>query len=236
MESKETDKVISHSPEKSRLKKYSMKKSISHVNCNRSKTKKELFEESFNSNLIQTNLERMINNLNSIKKKLLLIQDIQMGMEIDWMIDTLLKNQLNDVIVKIEKDMVTNPTELEKMLELLAEFSSEFSLKRDIEKLQATLQKKQSLGNEIDLGEAFNLQDKLLIKNFDLFQMSQDYGRENVLLIVCGNLFNYFSLLDRIEKDTFLSFIEEVKNGYDRSKPYHNVRLNLSFRTCMLRM
>jgi hypothetical protein len=207
-------------------KKYSMKKSISHVNCNRIKKKTDLFfEESFSKDLIQTNLERTISNLNMIKKKLLLIQDIQLAAEIDWMIDTLLKNQLNDVIVKVEKD-ISNPAELEKMLELLAEFSSEFSLKRDIESLQSTLyQKKQSIGvTDHDLGEIFNFQDKILVKNFDIFTLAQECGRENALLVVSGNLFNYYSLLDRVEKDTFIAFIDEVKIGYKRSNPYHNVK------------
>jgi hypothetical protein len=227
MDTKNIEKInLEGSPSKESRqlnKKYSMKKSISHVNCNRSKTKKDLFEE-FNKDLIQTNLERMITNLNTIKKKLLLIQDMQMASETDWMIDTLLKNQLNDVIVKVEKD-IKNPAELEKMLELLAEFSSEFSLKRDIERLQATFYlKKQSIGvTDHDLGEIFNYQDKVLAKNFDVFEVAEECGRESLLLVVSGNLFNYYSLLDRVERDTFISFIEEIKNGYNRANPYHNV-------------
>jgi hypothetical protein len=222
--------------ERDKNKKFSMKKSISHVNCNRSKTKQELFEESFNRDFIQTNLERMINNLNSIKKKLLLIQDIHLAGQIDWMVDTLLKNQLNDVIVKIENDNNTNSSDIEKMLELLAEFSSELNFKRNIEKLQSTfIQKKQSILLNPDVNEVFNLQSKILVKDFDIFKLAEECDRENVLLVVTGNLFNHFSLFNKIEKDTFASFIEEIKNGYKRSNPYHNVN-KILFRTYMLLM
>jgi hypothetical protein len=209
-------------------KKYSMKKSISQVNYNRSKTKNQLFEESFSKDIIQTNLERMISNLNVIKKRLLLIQDMEMAREIDWMVDTLLRNQLNDVIVRVEKDNTTNTAELEKMLELLAEFSSELSFKRNLEQLQSTLfHKKSSImvtnSNNDNLGDIFNLQDLILTKNFDIFQFTENVGRDNSLLVIGGNLFNYFSLFDKIDKDIFKSFIEEIRLGYKKANPYHNV-------------
>jgi hypothetical protein len=211
--------------ERIKSKKYSLKKSISHINC-RPKTTKEFFDESFSGDIIQTNLERMINNLGGIKKKLLLLQDIEMANQIDWMIDTLLKNQLNDVIVRIEGDQFTNALEIERMLELLAEYSSEFNVKRNIEQLQSTfLMKKNTMKVDNGITDDFqqNLLDKILTRKFDIFNLSQEVGRENVLKIVSGNLFNYFSLMDKIEKDKFFNFIEEIRMGYKKNNYYHNV-------------
>jgi hypothetical protein len=209
--------------ERSKNKKYSLKRSITYTNW-RTKTNKELFDESFHNDIIQTNLERMINNLGIIKKKLILISD-PLASQIDWMIDTLLKNQLNDVILKLEKETEpsTNAGEIEKMLELLAEFSSELNIQRNIDKLQSTfIQKKQNLKIDYELGELYQLQDKILIKNFDIFEFSQEVGRDNLLKVIAGSLFNYFSLLDRVHNEKFFNFIEEIRIGYKKSNFYHN--------------
>jgi hypothetical protein len=207
--------------ERNRIKKFSLKKSITYINV-RPRTTENLFDESF-TDLIQTNLERMISNLGGIKKKMLLIQDLEMGKQIDWMIDTLLKNQLNDIVVKLETNN-TNSLDIEKMLELLAEFSSEFNLKRNIETLQLTLMSKKhtmKLNSECD--DLGNSVEKILANKFDIFNLTEDVGRENVLKIIAGSLFKYFSLFDKIALDKFFNFIEEIRTGYKRTNFYHNV-------------
>lgn len=216
-------------------KKKSLRKSLT-VNPSIYKAKESILGDSFNADNFGTNMERMIETLNLIKKKLHLYQDIELVNKVDWMTDTLLKGQLNDIIIKIESDKI-NKDELEKIFEILAEFSSEFNFQRSMENIQtAILQKKSSMGGKTGLpiitlddgiytgiNDIFNIRDEIFDKNFNIWNMIQEEGRENIMPIICGNIFHKYNLLNKIEKTTFINFIEEIRIGYVQTNPYHNV-------------
>lgn len=173
---------------------------------------------------IQTNLERMFDILNRIKKRLLLIQEIGLAAQIDWMINTILKNKINDVNPIHNNDSV----QFQQMLELLSEFSSEFNFKRNIEKLQSTFIKKRSNLNNthIEFDSLCRKFDFILSKDFDIFDLCETIGRDNILLTVCGNIFYFFNVMKKIDGDKFANFIFDIKNGYKKSNHYHNVKIN----------
>lgn len=203
-----------------------MKKSISLIECVKKSSETRL-DDSQNTDIIQTNLERMIDTLNKIKKRLLLIQEIQQAAEIDWMVDTLLKNRLNDVVVKLEKEGESNSHDIEKMLELLEEYSSEFNFKRSIEKLHSlSLSKKASkttLGHILDEENYYKNYDEIFQLNFNIFDFCTELGRENVLPTITGNALHYFGVDAKLDKERLKNFLIEVRNGYKKSNYYHNV-------------
>ena len=205
-----------------------MKKSLSLVECLK-KTNDTHLEHSANADIIQTNLERMIDILNRIKKRLLLIQEIQQASEIDWMIDTLLKNKMNDVVIKLENETDTNRNDIEKMLQLLEEYSSEFNFKRNIEKLQTVvLSKKASMTRLLNLSEEnfYKIYDIIFNVDFNIFDFSKELGRENVLPTIAGNALHYFDIDSKMDSDKLKNFLIEIRNGYRKTNCYHNVFLH----------
>lgn len=202
----------------------------------------QLLDNSFTPDHFETNLDRMIQSLIKIKQKLISIQDKQLAEEIDWMIDTLCKNRLNDVVIKINKDNKLNRQELEGMLELLAVYSSELTFKREVETVQnAILEKTTSFKKVIDIQdfsnnstklyesltkeEIFGLRDEIFSEHFNIFEFSNKVGRDSTMLVITGNIFNRFDLLQKIDLSIFINFILEIRNGYKKSNPYHNVKL-----------
>jgi hypothetical protein len=207
----------------------------------------ELLDISMSCDNFETKLERMIHWLNKIKQKLELIQDSALLKEIDWIIDTLLNGQLNDIVLKIQKN-TTNEVEINKMLELLAEFSSEYNLQRDVENLHKKIlsKKKSTMGVNANLieiddkyedlfqfdfdriglskNDIFTPKEEIFSKHFNIFNFISSHGRDETFYIVAGNIFNKYNLLERIKVDIFFNFITEIKNGYLRDNPYHNVK------------
>jgi hypothetical protein len=191
-----------------------------------------LLSDSFLTDGYQTNLERMIHALNKIKQKLILIKDNKLTDEIDWMVDTLLKKQLNDIVIKIEKidEENTNKEEFKRLLELLAEFSSEFNFKRDIEKLQLSiLNKKEKKNNEeinilkkLEMSGSFEIKSEIFENDFNIFNFVEQYSREDTLFHISRNIFNYYNLFEKIDQNTFKNFIEQIRIGYKQENPYHN--------------
>jgi hypothetical protein len=204
-----------------------MKKSISLIECLK-KTKDTHLDDSVSTDIIQTNMERMIDTLNKIKKRLLLIQEIHQAAEIDWMIDTLLKNRLNDVVIKLEKE--TQSKDVERMLGLLEEFSSEFNFKRNIEKLQTiSHNNKASKTNLFNVTEEnfYKIHDVIFNINFNIFDFCNELGRENVLPTIAGNALHYFNLDSKLDIDKLKNFLFEIRNGYKKTNYYHNVKFIL---------
>jgi hypothetical protein len=187
-----------------------------------------LLSDSFLIDGYQTNLERMIHALNKIKQKLILIKDNKLTDEIDWMVDTLLKKQLNDIVIKIEKidEENTNKEEFKRLLELLAEFSSEFNFKRDIEKLQLAILNKKEINilKKLELSGSFEIKSEIFENDFNIFNFTEQYSRENTLFLISGNIFNYYNLFEKIDQNTFKNFIEQIRIGYKQENPYHNVK------------
>jgi hypothetical protein len=213
-----------------------MKKSISLIECIK-KTNDTSFDDSQCPDIIQTNLERMIGLLNKMKKRLVLLQDLQHAAEIDWMIDTLLKNKLNDVVIKLEKESDGTCNEIEKMLQLLEEYSSEFNFKRNIEKLQnIILSKKASKTKLFNLNEPYfyKIYDIIFNVDFNIFDFCNELGRENVLPTIGGNALHYFNVDSKLDTEKLKNFLVEIRNGYKKTNYYHNVTFlnNLGYTCC----
>ena len=189
----------------------------------------------------ETKFDKIIQSLSLIKQKLILVQDTELAEDVDFIVDTLLKNQLNQIEITIENKHVTDKEELERMLLLLEEFSNEFYVHRNLEKLQDSIRNRRgsiqkilkleeedlTIENEFSLSkeEIFNVRDEIFEKNYNIFNFEEKVGRDNVLLFTSGSIFNKFSLLDKIEISTFINFTREMKNGYRKENPYHNVSI-----------
>lgn len=219
------------------------KKSFSLMPSSNKNRKSKILEDSFLSDKFETNLQRMINSLNKIKHKLNLINDLDLAKEVDWMVDTLIKNQLNNIVINVDKETQPDKEEMEKMLELLAEFSGELYTQRNIESIQsAVLNKKEPLKNIIQIEEEqeeeevpindkctiskeklFNYRYDIFDSDFNIFNFVNEVGRDSTLLIIAGNAFNKFELMDKIDTLSFINFINEIKCGYLFENPYHNV-------------
>jgi hypothetical protein len=173
--------------------------------------------------IIQTNLEKMFDVLNRIKRKLLLCQDIELAAQVDWMIHTILKNKLNDVNLSMEDCMPENP-DFQKILDLLCEYSSDINFKINLVKLKSNFSKKKgsTIVNEADLFNLFKKYETIFDRNFDIFKLSNFVGREDIMLTVCGNIFFRFDLFRKLSVEKFINFISDMKNGY-KDNPYHNV-------------
>lgn len=215
-----------------------VKKSFSAFEC-LNKPNAEILGESNIIETFETKKERMILWLNQIKKKLKLINDNDLCIEIDWMIETLLYGHLNDIILNVDKE-TSDQLELEKMLELLAEYSSEYNLQRNIENLQKKILQKRSsisLGRILEFDQEvnktflnlskqdlFNPRDEIFSKDFNIFDFTERVGRDNAFYIISGNIFNKYNCLDKIKIETFMHFLKEIKSGYKKENPYHNVQ------------
>jgi hypothetical protein len=212
-----------------------MKKSISLIECLKKFNDTNL-DDSQNTDIIQTNLERMIDILNRIKKRLILIQEVQQAAEIDWMVDTLLKNRLNDVVVKLEKES-DGSNDIEKMLELLEEFSSEFNFKRNIEKMQNVLLSKKAASKKnlfhINEQNFYKIYDIIFNVDFNIFDFCNDVNRENLLPTIAGNVLHYFNVDSNLDTEKLKNFLIEIRNGYKKANYYHNVSLiNIGHSCC----
>jgi hypothetical protein len=83
----------------------------------------------------------------------------------------------------------------------------------------------------IHIGESFqnpfSIHEEIFDPSFNIFEFSDQVGRENVLLIISGNIFNQFDLMEKIPVNIFINFINEIKNGYKKENSYHNVSINI---------
>jgi hypothetical protein len=175
------------------------------------------------ADVIKTNLEKMFDVLNRIKRKLLLCQDIELSAHVDWMIHTILKNKLNDVNLSLEDCEPDNP-DFQKILDLLCEYSSDINFKINLVKLKSNFYNKKgsTIVNEVDLFNIFKKYESIFERNFDIFKLSNFVGRDNIMLTVCGNIFFRFDLFRKLSVEKFTNFIVEMKKGY-KDNPYHNV-------------
>jgi hypothetical protein len=163
-------------------------------------------------------------------------------------IDTILKNELNDIVLMIENEQIlsenSETSDIEKMLELLSEYSSELKFKRSLEKLEKALnQKKEDINKNIkedgldmkynvdNLIQCHSIDDKfkkypeIFLKDFNIFDLSEIVGRDQIFTVVCANIFERLDLFHKVYKKTFINFIEEIKSNYIKSNYYHNVFL-----------
>lgn len=239
----ENTQTIIEVPVREAKRKMKSRKSLSDI-ISPYKPEELCLSDSFAPENFQTKLERMIQNLNKIRQRLSLIQDMELCEQIDWMVDTLLKNQLNDIIIKIEKEDDANKDELKRLLELLAEFSSEFNFKRNIESLQSAILSKEAGLTTVtpiqmiigDVTTSVETRADIMSSDFDIFKFSSEVSREKTLLVITGNIFNHFNLFQKIDQTIFRNFIEEIRIGYKQDNPYHNVNNKLNFRTFMQQM
>jgi hypothetical protein len=213
-------------PPKNAIKKTSMfRKSITYQNptCVRLESAVDI---------IQTNLDKMFGILNRIKGKLLLCQEIELAAQMDWMVNTILKNKLNDVNLSLEDCMDDNP-DFQKILNLLCEYSSDINFKINLVKLKSTFPKKRnnSIVNEVDLANLFKNYQCIFEKDFDIFKLSNFVGRDEIMLTVCSNIFHHFDLLKKLSIEKFTNFMLEMTRGY-MDNPYHNVNKINSGSSC----
>lgn len=219
---------ISSKAMRDKYKKKSNRRSLSFV-ISSTKSEDFLLSDSLSPENFQTNLERVFISLNKIKHKLSLIKDNELVEEVNWMTDALLGNQLNDIIIKIENENSNNKEDLKKLLELLAEYSSEFNFRRKIESLQSVIMAKEvklieNKIKEISINKPFDIRNEILDKNFNIFSFLEEVGRSNLLHIISGNIFDYFGLFNKVNQNTFTNFIEDIRDGYKYENPYHNVK------------
>jgi hypothetical protein len=59
---------------------------------------------------------------------------------------------------------------------------------------------------------------------FDIFELDK-IAQQKTLFIMSNEIFNRCGFLEFIEEDKFKEFILNITKGYDRSIPYHNVKL-----------
>ena len=59
-------------------------------------------------------------------------------------------------------------------------------------------------------------------KDFDIFELEKNVGRENVLFIIGNYLFNKLSFSSVIKLDKFNNWCKKIAIGYNRKNPYHN--------------
>ena len=211
-----------------KYKKKPSRRSLSFV-ITSTKTEDFALSDSITPENYQTNLERIFLSLNKIKQKLSLIKEDELVEQVNWMTERLLGNQLNDIIIKIENENNNNKEELKRLLELLAEFSSEFNFRRKIESLQSVIMlKKEKLNetklNETNINKPFDIKNEIMQQDFNIFSFLNEVGRPNLLHIVSGNILNNFGLFNKVNQNTFSNFIDEIKEGYKQENPYHNVK------------
>ncbi len=165
-------------------------------------------------------------------------------------IDTLLKNELNDIEVRIEneKSSLKDSSNIEKTLELLSEYSSELRFKRNIEKFEKTLAKKKDelrftnsgnssiahtnninndfISNSNKSEKILKIYPEVLSKDFNIIDFKKNIGEEDTFSIVCATIFEQNNLFSKIYKSTFINFIDEMKCSYINKNNYHNVNFN----------
>jgi hypothetical protein len=252
------------------LKRSAIKKKSRRSMSDVMKVKKELLMKK--DDQVTTNLERSIETLNIVKNKLRLYQEVELAEEIEWLMDVIIRNKFADLVIKIGGEMDSNsasanqstdsislPTtnsnseELQRMFDLLTEFSVDLSNKRSIENLQELIKKKKTTilsykklsskempfiglgmenitlsGNSLEMFNNLNLKsiaENYMKHDFDVFAFADSVGRDVTLNVLSFALFSYYGLFDKkINKNTFNNFIDEVRLSYP-DNPYHNVNI-----------
>jgi hypothetical protein len=64
--------------------------------------------------------------------------------------------------------------------------------------------------------------NKILTTDFNIFELKNIVGYDNVLPVVGKIVFDFFSFNDQINTDKLDSFLLSLSNGYHHTVPYHN--------------
>lgn len=83
--------------------------------------------------------------------------------------------------------------------------------------------KRISVGNinnlELNLTSSTSIIDDV---DFDIFNYSKNFGRENVLINIANSIFENYSFYTFINYQRFETFVDKIRLGYDYLLPYHN--------------
>ena len=59
-------------------------------------------------------------------------------------------------------------------------------------------------------------------KNFDIFELEQKVGKENILVLISKYLFNYYHFGELINKTKYDNWCDKIASGYNRTNTYHH--------------
>jgi hypothetical protein len=204
---------------------------------------------SFQKEHFKTKLECIIEYLHTVKYRLQLYQEFELADEIDWIIDIILKNQLNEFIINQtnnENYEVTEDEDLNTLKNLLAEYSSEYNFERTFNKIHKIIllrnkEKDKLKKKSVELipnMQLINTINKIDIdcfsKDFDMWENVDRFGREQLFHLICDKVFKKLNLFSRISISSFHNFLYQLNNGYIKTNPYHNVYFyfNILGNTC----
>jgi hypothetical protein len=71
--------------------------------------------------------------------------------------------------------------------------------------------------------DIFRTLPEILTKEFNILDFKQEIGKNKTYAIVCAYIFEKNNLFNKIYKETFIRFIEEMNEAYINKNPYHNV-------------
>ncbi len=64
--------------------------------------------------------------------------------------------------------------------------------------------------------------------NFDIFQLTYDYGRENIMRLLGFYIFENLNYTNLLSMGKFEKFVNKTRKKY-RNNPYHNVNLEFVY-------
>jgi len=77
--------------------------------------------------------------------------------------------------------------------------------------------------NDIDVNQQiFSMNNSIDSVDFNIFEYSDKFGRENVLINISDYIFEQYSLYCVINSKRFETFLDKIRVGYDYLLPYHN--------------